>query len=280
MNYNVCMFAYNEERNIERSMMSVLENAGECLNVFYILANGCTDETVNIANRVINECNTKKVKIITLDVGDKCNAWNFYVNNLSGEADVHFFVDADVEFSEDSFQILANKLTNLQTSYVAIAGLPLSGRNKILYESLVKNKSCIFGNFYGVRGSFIKKIKCEGFRLPKGLCWIDSFITKALNTDLKFLDHNLNERISYVDGVGYKFRSLSFFVLNDVKTYFNRIARYELGKIQEKYLDKLSYKNWPENMDSINAQIKNEFNNNVKGLSLIKKILVRKRLFK
>lgn len=280
MKYNICMFAYNEEANIEKSIRSVFENSDQCLDTFFILANGCTDKTVSVANEIKNKLNFSKLQIVEIAIGDKCNAWNTYMHTFAAEQDVHFFVDADVQFTSQSFRKLADKLNSQDDTYVAVAGLPQSGRNMDFYASLVKERACIFGNLYGFRLSFIKRIQETEFKLPRGLCWIDSFITKALNTDLKFFNYNLPNRVCYVDGVGYTFSSLSFWKLKDVELYLKRIGRYEHGKIQEIYLDSINVSEWPKDMAEINADIRKNFDEKCQHLSVLKKYLVRRRIFK
>ena len=49
------MFAYNEQSNIEASITSVYHNVDSRLHTFYILANGCSDATIPIAEKTINK---------------------------------------------------------------------------------------------------------------------------------------------------------------------------------------------------------------------------------
>ncbi|MBD1390565.1 glycosyltransferase family 2 protein [Neiella sp. HB171785] len=277
--YNVCMFAHNEEDNIKTSIMSVLEQTSEALNTFYLIANGCSDDTVAIANQ-IKQQSFAKMQVVELAIGDKCNAWNHYMHQLNPAADVHFFVDADVNFSDQCFDKMTNHLMATGAETVTIAGMPLSGRNRAFYESLVKERSCFFGNLYGLKHAAIERIQSYPFRLPMGLNWIDSFLTKAINTDLSFGVDNLPNRVTYLDGVGYHFEKLSPFSTNEISIYINRIARYELGKIQEKYLDALPLEQWPANMHVINEQIDENFATDASDIQFIKRWLVRKRLTK
>ena len=278
--YNICMFAYNEEINIDKSVSSLFKQVSERLNKFYVIANGCTDRTAEILKE-IKQNKFAKLEIIELKIGDKCNAWNHYMHNIEhNNVDVHFFVDADVQFSESCFDKLTDKLLSTPEQTVTIAGMPLSGRNKEFYEELVKKRGCFFGNLYGLKSSFITRIKDFPFRLPVGLNWIDSFLTKAVNTDLSFGKDNLPNRVCHLDGVGYSFEKLSPFSWREIKLYINRIARYELGKIQEKHLDATPCKEWPFHMNSINQKIFENFALETQALSFIKKRLVQKRLVK
>jgi len=278
LKYNIVMFAYNEQDNIETSITSVFNSTDEYLHRFYVIANGCTDNTVSVANAVKQKLNFNELTVHEIELGDKCNAWNTYVHELADEVAVHFFVDADVRFSSDCFPKMAEKLHASPEQTVIIAGMPLSGRNLDFYRSLVIERACFFGNLYGMKWSYIKRIREKPFYLPIGLNWIDSFLTKAANTNLAFGKKNLPNRTTWLEGVGYDFEKLSVFKLSDIRLYKNRIARYELGKIQEVFLDQLPCEQWPRDMTPINEQIEADFDQLTKHLGPIKKRMVRKRL--
>lgn len=277
-NYNIVMFAYNEQDNIEKSLNSIFNNTDERLSTFFLIANGCTDDTVAVANQIKAELQFEKMVVVSLAMGDKCNAWNHYMYQLADSTGVHFFVDADVQFSENCFPLLATQLMEAPDKTVAVAGMPLTGRNLDFYQSLVRERACFFGNLYGLKWSFIERIREDQFKLPVGLNWIDSFLTKAVNTDLKFFNYNLPNRTTYLEGVGYRFTSLKAWKCKDLTLYINRIARYELGKIQEKYLDAMNVTEWPESMQAINHSIQKNRDEDIAGLGLIKTYLVKKRL--
>lgn len=278
--YNIVMFAYNEESHISASIMSIYQNIDDDLNKFFVLANGCTDSTVEKSKEIKKTLSFEKMEIVDIEIGDKCNAWNFYVHEIANGVDTHFFVDADVYFSQNCFPLLHTKLQSCEPETVAVAGMPLSGRNLKFYQSLVIERSCFFGNLYGLRNSFVKHLKVSQFRLPRGLNWIDSFLTKAVNTNLTFSRKNLPQRTTWISGVGYEFNSLSIFKISDLKLYINRISRYELGKIQERFLDRTPVQDWPKSMDDINLAISKDFERLTAESGLLKRFLIRKRLKK
>lgn len=277
--YSIVMFAYNEEQNIEKSVDSIFNNIDDRLQHLTVIANGCTDNTVSVLQTLKTKKAYEKLNIIELTLGDKCNAWNQYVHHLHDDSSVHFFTDADVMFTQNAFPLLFDKLIKTPNAN-AIAGMPQSGRNKDFYRSLVTKRSCLFGNLYGLSSNFIEMMQTQKFHLPTGLNWIDSFITKAVNTDLTFGNDNLPNRVTYLESSGYYFDSLSVFSRDDINLYISRIARYELGKIQETYLDKLPSKDWPKSMHTVNVEIEANFIRDTAELGFIKKHLVKKRLTK
>lgn len=252
--YAIVLFAHNEERNILSSLTSIIGNIDENLKRITIIANGCTDNTTQILYDYKCSSGEKRLKIVELELGDKCNAWNYYVHRAAENYAVHFFCDADVYFTENAFPIMFNKLKNSEYAN-AIAGIPFSGRNSGYYRDLIVNGRCLFGNCYGLKSSFLSLVQANGFRLPIGLSWIDSAITKVVNRDLEDVKNPKEGKIVYDLNCGYKFNSLSMLKPADWRLYINRITRYRLGKMQEKHLEKLSFLSWPDDVREINALI-------------------------
>ena len=251
--YSIVLFAYNEEKNIANTLHSIVNNTDEKLHSIFVLANGCTDNTVAVANSALNQLSYGDAHVIDIKLGDKCNAWNEYAHNYLSEADVHFFVDSDVVFTKNAFPILFEAL--LKSDRTAITGLPQSGRNIERYTELVVRYSCLSGNLYGLKREFLQRIREKEIGLPIGLSWIDSQITKMVNEDLNDKKDDYQHRVTYVAGVGYQFSSLKPWSKDDIKLYINRIVRYKTGQLQEVYLDALPFTQWPKNMTPINEQV-------------------------
>lgn len=144
--YNVVMFAHNEGKNITQSVKSLFNNCDDRMSKCLILAKGCTDNTVEILENFGQE-HYNQLKVIELLLGDECNAWNTYAHDLADSVKVHFFIDADVAFTENAFPIMFDTLTSSGTA-MGIACLPSSERNIEYYCSLAIDRSCLFGNCY------------------------------------------------------------------------------------------------------------------------------------
>jgi len=271
------MFAHNEEKNIQKSIESVLSNADENLAQFYVIANGCSDKTEVIV-KDIAKC-TDKLTLLSLTLGDKCNAWNTYIHELAPDVDMHFFVDADVAFTKQVFAKMATTLFNTKES-IAIAGLPFSGRHKDFYRNLVIDGVCLFGNCYGIRQEFIHLARDKKFKLPIGLGWIDSIITKAINCNITNQYQSIDNRITHNLECGYTFDSLKFYKMDDIKLYISRIARYAVGKLQEKELNKLEFNQYPKTLSEINKKILQDIKNKKTKIPFYLKKSIVKRLNK
>jgi glycosyltransferase involved in cell wall biosynthesis len=277
--YSIVMFAHNEEKNIQSSVTSVLANVDEQLVDFTVLINGSSDNTAELVRELIQTDATGRLKVVELEMGDKCNAWNTYIHELACTAQMHFFLDADVRFTTNAFPMMFQKLMRDDMAN-AIAGLPFSGRNIKQYKEMVEEHKCLFGNCYGLTTRFIELIKSKGFRLPIGLGWIDSAITKIVNRDLEDISNPKGGKIIFDDNCGYEFDSLSLFKWNDCKLYVNRIVRYRLGKMQEKYLEKMSFTAWPLTLHEINANIMLDIESKSAWYNLIERKLVVNRIKK
>lgn len=275
--YSIVMFAYNEEVNIRRSINSIFDNSDNRLESLYVIANGCKDNTVKIVNELKNTYT--KINLVDITLGDKCNAWNIYIHEIAPNCNVHFFTDADVQFTKNVFPMLFDKLITTPQSN-AIAGIPVSGRNIDYYKNLVINNSCLFGGCHGLKNEFVELIREKNFKLPVGLSWIDSAITKAVNSDIGDQNSNLPNRITYLLDSGYTFDSLNPFKISDLKLYWNRLARYKTGRLQENYLKSIDFCQWPDNLEEINSCILNEIKSKKMSVPFLLKGKIIKRLTK
>lgn len=275
--YSVVTFAYNEENSIAETIRSILVNCDHRITKFTVVANGCTDQTIDVAKASI-EGAAVPCKVVELSLGDKCNAWNEYVFHHLPEADVHFFVDSDVTFTEKAFPNLFDQLVRSPKKN-AVTGLPQTGRNLSHYIELATRYSCLFGNLYGLSNEFVQRLVEKNIQLPVGLNWIDAQITKLVNENLEYSKGDYQHRVTFVEGVGYRFESLKPWKLKDIQLYINRICRYKTGQMQEPYLDAIAFVEWPKNMNEINQSLKSKgLNLKTLGKLILLKNRIRKRL--
>lgn len=275
--YSVVTFAYNEEKTIAQTIRSILVNCDDRLTKLTVVANGCTDQTVEVAKTSM-ESAAVPCEVVELSLGDKCNAWNEYVYNHLPKADVHFFVDSDVTFTDQAFPKLFEQLMSSPDKN-AVTGLPQTGRNIRQYSELATRYSCLFGNLYGLKNEFVQRLAEQKIRLPVGLSWIDAQITKLVNDNLEYYKDDYQHRVTFVDGVGYCFDSLKPWKPEDIRLYINRICRYKTGQLQEPHLDSLPFPEWPKTMNEINGLvIAKGLNLRTLGFFVILKSKVKKRL--
>lgn len=251
---NVAIFAYNEERTIGRALDSVFCAAptGEDVCVF-VLANGCTDATVDFVRGYA--ARQPEVNPVEIPLGDKCNAWNLYVHELADDkAEAHFFMDGDCWCSPKSLERMLDVLRE-NPQATSVAGTPQSGRNRRLYIDHQKKRGWIFGNLYGIRKQRIREIRQRELKLPVGLKGNDHFITRMVLAPLPNLRDRVAELSVYDENAGYLFDKLQPYRRRDLNIYFNRMVTYELRQRQIPYLQPLALDELPDTVDEINQKI-------------------------
>lgn len=250
---NIAVFAYNEENSIENAIRSIYESLGDSIKFkTFVLANGCVDNTVEIVRNMTNHY--PGLSVVEIEMGDKCNAWNTYVYDYADDAYCHFFCDGDVTFSKGAFERMYDKLLENDLSF-AVAGVPLSGRGRKKYFQMIKEKSNIFGNLYGLKNEFLKLVRSKNFKLPIGFLVDDNLIGRIICTDIDRKNKPNKKRVVYDEHAGYYVRSLNPFSILDAKIYINRLIRYKLGELQQDKLRPISYNDFPVSLDSINNEI-------------------------
>jgi cellulose synthase/poly-beta-1,6-N-acetylglucosamine synthase-like glycosyltransferase len=220
----VAIFAHNEARHIERCLRSFAVGAPGLDLRFYVLCNGNTDGT----NAIVAEYATldPRVSLVDIALGDKCNAWNVYVHEIAPDADVHIFMDGDCELGTDAIpRMLETLRSSPQAS--AVSTFPLSGRSIQQWRRNTRDQHGITGNLYGLRRSFVERIRAQAIRLPVGFVGDDSLLGSlaAWNLDPK-RDWDAKNRVAICEGAGFRFDSISYWSFNDLMRQMRRMVRY------------------------------------------------------
>jgi hypothetical protein len=219
-----------------------------------VLANGCRDNTADVIRRVAEE--HPEVKLVEIVKGDKCNAWNHYVHDLAGEADVHFFMDGDCQVAPGSIRRMCELLTKNPTAQ-ACAGFALSGRSRETLARYVREYHWLFGGLYAVSGQHLARIQDCNVRLPLGLKGNDDIISRVMRTLLPDMDAQDEERVIHdpEEKAGFLFDPIRPYCLDDIRMYFRRMATYRLRWHQLQVLFYVPLSKFPRTMDGINRDI-------------------------
>jgi hypothetical protein len=137
----------------------------------------------------------------------------------------------------------------------AVAGLPMSGRNRQEYVRMVIEDNSLFGNLYALKTEFLDRVRSMDFRLPRGLSWIDACLSSLVNRDLQDGPDWLPGKVTHDPAAGYRFDSLSPFRLKDFRIYKNRRVRYALGRRQVQQLLALPFSEWPADLEVIDRRV-------------------------
>jgi glycosyltransferase involved in cell wall biosynthesis len=177
-----------------------------------ILANGCTDATVPVAQAAAKGTS---IEVFDLPEAGKSRTWNSFVHNLSRpDSDVLIFADADIAFpATDTLARLVNALS-LRPHLWAMNSQPVKDivANPVdlgFLDRLISSasgglddwKSAICGQLYAMPAASARR-----FSMPIGLPVEDGFLRAMILTDAMTEDEDLS-RIDGQDGIFHIYES-------------------------------------------------------------------------
>ena len=216
---SIGIFAHNEAENIIQTLDSLIEQdifeetASKNLEIrVFIIANGCTDTTVEISTDYLRERPQIPGTVLEIEKPGKSNAWNEFIHS-SDSRYVDYFVcmDSDITFGScDVISSLLKALVNSDDAYLSVdvaqkdtvlkSRRSIFERVSLFFSGLMKQGStAVAGSLYCGRGDKLRKIT-----MPKGLPVEDGFLRAMLVTDL-FTQKDNNKRILVVDNVCHYF---------------------------------------------------------------------------
>jgi len=231
----VAVFAHNEARNIIACLDSLQASTHHPIEC-YVLANACTDRTETLVLEYASS--HPNVHLVPITLGDKANAWNVFVHEVSPrEASHYFFIDGDVRATPGALDAMALALgQNSQAN--GVSALPKSGRGVEAFKrDMLENKG-VAGNLYGLRGAFVERIRSQAIHMPIGTIGEDALMGAMLKWDLRGDTRWDNSRVVIAQAAGFEFDSVSPWLPREWKKYFRRRVRYSVRGYQNKMLGK------------------------------------------
>jgi glycosyltransferase involved in cell wall biosynthesis len=229
----VAVFAHNEARNIVAcldSLQTATTHPFEC----YVLANACTDRTETLVYEYASR--HPNVHLVSIALGDKANAWNEFVHHTAPcGAPNYFFIDGDVRAIPGSLDVMVQVLTQ-QPQANGVSALPKSGRGVEAFQRDMLKDNEVAGNLYGLRGTFVERIRDQSIRMPIGTIGEDALIEAMLKWDLHGDTRWDNKKVVVAQKAGFEFDSVSPWMLREWKKYFRRRVRYSVRGYQNKML--------------------------------------------
>ena len=233
MTWSVCIFAHNEERLLPRCLGALEGAAAGEEYVVHILENGSTDETMRVARAFAAA--DPRAHVHQLAVADKANAWNEYVHRIAGDADMHIFIDGDIQPSQGAFKSLRFAFEGTPEAYGA-AALPASGRSRRAWARRLILRRYLSGNLYALSGRALTMLREREIRMPHGAVGEDGILSYILLTDLKGgRDDSHRERIAIAAGAFFEYESLGLNA-RDLATLWTRMRRYSKRHFQVQVL--------------------------------------------
>jgi len=234
----VMVLAHNEERHIGACLDSIFAAEPQHAFDIFVMANGCTDRTEPIVADYALE--RPCVHLVSIALGDKCNAWNVFIHETLVEhapsRPVYFFMDGDARAEPGAFSAMAHAL-DANPHANAASAVPVSGRNVERDRREILEQHGLVANLYALRGAFVERLRCEGVRIPSGLEGDDGLIGALVKWNLeprcKAFD---DERIVPCADAGFAFDSMSLSRPDDWMTYWKRAVRYGRRRYEFKLL--------------------------------------------
>jgi glycosyltransferase involved in cell wall biosynthesis len=222
------VLAHNEERHIAACLDSIFDaEPGRAFDVF-VMANGCSDRT----EEIVVEYGKRRagVHLVSIALGDKCNAWNVFVHETvparAPDRDVYFFMDGDARVVPGSFSAMAKALVTERRAHAASA-VPMSGRSGARDRRKQLEQHELVANLYSLRGAFVARLRAQNVRIPLKLEGDDGLIGALIKWDLDPKSNGFDDRFIVPCGdAGFVFESMSPWRLADLRAYWKRAVRY------------------------------------------------------
>ena len=167
-----------------------------------------------------------------LEMADKSNAWNEYIERIWPGSATAYFVDGYVRVQQDALGLMHQALTRSEFA-LAASGVPTMGRSSRRLQREMVGEGGIHGNLYALRGSAVERLRSSGFRLPLGLYRTDPLLgaVLAFNLDPASNDWNLS-RICVVPNASWEYDGLDWWRPSHLRTHLKRMIRQGQGSLE------------------------------------------------
>lgn len=232
LSWAIAVFAHNEADHIVASLASVIAATAQPQNIcIYVLNNGSRDNTGAKVREFMQHAGAR-IELIELIVGDKANAWNHFVHELTAEANYFGFVDGDVTLAPGALDALQNCLQQKPAAYLA-TGVPYSGRSRAKQLAQLEQSGGVQGNLYAATAAFIHAVRRAKVRMPIGFVREDGLVSAFAMFDLRPEAGTWDKsRVAVAHSAGFIFPSLRWWSWPDIRLYWRRRIRYSVGHFE------------------------------------------------
>lgn len=223
----VMVLAHNEERHIVACLDSIFQGDPQAHLEAFVMANGCTDATERLVQEYSRD--DPRVHLISIRLGDKCNAWNVFVHETVPSAcpgrPIYFFMDGDARAIPGSFRAMAAVLEH-EPQANAVGAPPASGRSMARDRAEFLVDRGLVANLYALRGSFVQRCRALGVRIPLKLEGDDGLIGALVRWDLDPRQAWNPRLIAPCPQAGFVFQSFKASDPRHWPAYWKRMVRY------------------------------------------------------
>lgn len=173
------------------------------------------------------------LRIWSVPLGDKANAWNEYLHRLAPRASTYFFLDGYVHAAADSLAALHAALQG-RPGALGATGVPKVGFSAALTANEMRRAGGLHGNLYALRDTAVDELRRLGWRLPLGLYRNDSTLGAALSFGLNLYPREWRalERIALCEQVHWSVPTLSWWRPADLRAHWRRRVRQAQGELE------------------------------------------------
>jgi glycosyltransferase involved in cell wall biosynthesis len=228
MTYNISIgiLAYNEAPKIAKTLASLRQQSIFYLNQDHyrvevvLVPNGCTDDTVAIADRIFAQPEWQDIqphtrcRICAMPIAGKSQAWNRYIHELADPSTNYFvLMDADIVFGElETIAYLVQQLVHDANAWMSIdqpikhiqLRPPKSPIELMSAQVSTRDFSAakgITGQLYCARAHKLRQIW-----MPQGLAVEDDFLRAMILTD-RFTGPEARDRIVFTPGASHVYEA-------------------------------------------------------------------------
>jgi hypothetical protein len=117
-----------------------------------------------------------------------------------------------------------------------VSALPKSGRGVAAFQRDMLKDNGVAGNLYGLRGTFVERLRAQAIRMPVGTIGEDALMGAMLKWDLRGDTRWDNNKVVVAQEAGFEFDSISPLLPREWMKYFRRRVRYSIRGYQNKML--------------------------------------------
>lgn len=178
--------------------------------------------------------NGATVRVWSIGVGDKANAWNQYVHRIWSAGTSVFFLDGYVHPDPDALALLEAGMES-SPDVLGATGIPRAGNSAARQRRQMLEKGGLHGNLYCLRRETMEVIKKTPFRLPLGIYRGDSILGAALKFNLDPAHNEWKpERVQVNPEAGWSTRTKNWWRLSDIKSQIKRILLQARGDLENR----------------------------------------------
>ncbi len=149
-----------------------------------VVVNGNPDLARSAADRLLAAPSiAHRVRIWSIQMADKANAWNTVVHRLAAGDRGCFFLDGYVRVQPGALRSMVNALT-AQPHCLAVAAVPSMGRSASTIRSEMTSQGGLHGNLFALSGQAIGELRKRDIRMPIGMYRTDATLGAMLSFGL------------------------------------------------------------------------------------------------